>query len=96
MFELLSFFRYLLHLYYWVVIASIVLSWLLAFNVVNYSNPFVRSLWQAMNAVVEPVLAPIRRWLPNTGVLDLSPIVLLVGCVGIADFLIPFLIRMLA
>lgn len=93
MIELLGFIRYIVHLYIYVVIAAVVLSWLLAFNVINYSNPFVKSLWQAVNAVTEPFLAPIRRMLPSMGGLDLSPIVLLIACTGIADFLIPFLQR---
>ncbi len=93
MIELLGFIRYIVHLYIYVVIAAVVLSWLLAFNVINYSNPFVKSLWQAVNAVTEPFLSPIRRMLPSMGGLDLSPIVLLIACTGIADFLIPFLQR---
>lgn len=96
MFELLSFIRYVISLYTWVVIAAVVLSWLLAFNVVNYSNPFVRSLWQGFNAVTEPLLGPIRRRMPDTGSVDLSPVILLVACFGVADFLIPFLIRTIA
>ena len=96
MFELLSFIRYVISLYTWVVIAAVVLSWLLAFNVVNYSNPFVRSLWQGFNAVTEPLLGPIRRRMPDTGGVDLSPVILLVACFGVADFLIPFLIRTIA
>jgi YggT family protein len=68
-----------LDLYKWVVIAGVVLSWLLAFNVVNYSNNLVRSIWQAVNALTEPLLAPIRRFMPNLGGLDLSPVILLLG-----------------
>lgn len=94
--ELLLFIRYVINLYTWVVIASVVVSWLLAFNVINYSNPFVRSLWQALSAVTEPLLGPIRRRMPSTGGLDFSPIILLIACVGITDFLIPFLIRTIA
>jgi YggT family protein len=68
-----------LDLYKWVVIAGVVLSWLLAFNVVNYSNNLVRSVWQAVNALTEPLLAPIRRFMPNLGGLDISPVILLLG-----------------
>ena len=68
-----------LDLYKWVVIAGVVLSWLLAFNVVNYSNNLVRSIWQAVNALTEPLLAPIRRFMPNLGGLDISPVILLLG-----------------
>lgn len=93
--ELFGFIQLILHTYYYVVIAAVVLSWLLAFNVVNYSNPIVRTIWQAVSALTEPFLAPIRRSLPNMGGLDLSPIVLLLGVIGIADFFIPYLARTL-
>lgn len=69
----------LIDLYWWVVIASVVLSWLLAFGVVNSSHQFVRSLWQLFYAFTEPLLAPIRRVLPNTGAIDISPLILLIG-----------------
>ena len=69
----------ILNLYTWVIIASAVLSWLLAFNVVNYSNSVVRSIWTAIQAVTEPVFQPIRNRLPRTGAIDLAPIILLIG-----------------
>lgn len=96
MYELLSFLRYLIELYTWVVIAGVVLSWLMAFGVINAYNPFVRSLWQGLNAVTEPLLRPIRNMLPNLGAIDISPVVLLIACVGVKDFFIPFLMRTLA
>lgn len=69
----------ILNLYTWVIIISAVLSWLLAFNVINYSNNFVRSVWNGVNALTEPLLRPIRNRLPTMGALDISPIVLLLG-----------------
>ena len=66
-----------LELYTWVIIAVAILSWLIAFNVINVHNDLVRAVWNALNAVTEPVLRPIRQLLPNMGGLDLSPIVLL-------------------
>ena len=68
-----------LNLYTYVVIAGAILSWLLAFNVVNYSNDLVRMIWQTINALTEPLLGPIRARLPNLGGVDISPIVLLLG-----------------
>jgi YggT family protein len=65
-----------LQLYWWVVIAMIILSWLISFNVVNTRNQFVDQVWRVLNALTAPVLNPIRRMLPNMGGLDLSPIVL--------------------
>jgi YggT family protein len=68
-----------LNLYTWVIVASAVLSWLLAFNVVNYSNGLVRSIWSTLQALTEPVLRPIRDRLPRMGALDISPIILLLA-----------------
>ncbi|HVB89870.1 MAG TPA: YggT family protein [Beijerinckiaceae bacterium] len=66
-----------LQLYTWVIIAVAVLSWLLAFNVINYHNDLVRSLWGGLNAITEPLLRPIRNVLPQMGGLDISPVILL-------------------
>lgn len=62
-----------------VVIVQFVLSLLLSFNVVNFNTPVVSALWQALNAILEPLLGPIRRRMPHTGAIDFSPIVLLLG-----------------
>ncbi|MCZ8096439.1 MAG: YggT family protein [Burkholderiales bacterium] len=66
-----------LDIYVWIIIASAVLSWLIAFNVINMRNDFVRMIYNSVYQLTEPVLAPIRRRLPNMGGLDISPIVLL-------------------
>lgn len=66
-----------LQLYVWVLIAAAVLSWLVAFNVVNPYNSFVRSVGEFLYRITEPVLAPIRNRLPSMGGLDLSPMVLI-------------------
>jgi len=68
-----------LNLYTWVVILGAILSWLIAFGVVNIRNDLVRAAWNLFLALTEPFLRPIRNFLPNTGGLDLSPIVLLLG-----------------
>lgn len=61
------------------VICQFVLSLLISFNVVNTHNPFVSSLWTATNALLDPLLRPIRRLMPDTGAIDFSPMVLLLG-----------------
>jgi YggT family protein len=66
-----------LNLYWWVIIVMAVMSWLLAFDVINMRNDLVRSIWNASNALTEPVLRPIRRILPPIAGMDISPIVLL-------------------
>ncbi|MEO1694200.1 MAG: YggT family protein [Pseudomonadota bacterium] len=89
MIELLAFIQYLITLYVYVILASVIFSWLIAFNVINPSNQFVRTLWQTLDAVTEPVLRPIRRMLPSMGGLDLSPLVLLLGLFFIQSVVIP-------
>ncbi len=66
-----------LNLYTWVVIAGAILSWLIAFGVVNIRNEVVRAIWNLFLALTEPFLRPIRNFLPNTGGVDISPIILL-------------------
>ncbi len=83
MVRLLDFVSYLIGLYMWLVIAAVVLSWLIAFSVINAYNPFVRSLWQALTALTEPLLRPIRRLLPDLGGIDISPMILLLLCLGV-------------
>ena len=68
-----------LQLYTWLVIAAAILSWLVAFNVVNARNDVVRAVWDFLYRVTEPALRPIRRILPNLGGVDVSPIILLLG-----------------
>jgi YggT family protein len=62
-----------------IVIVQFVLGLLIAFNVVNMSNQFVAAIWTALNALLNPMLQPIRRILPNTGAVDFSPLVLIIG-----------------
>jgi YggT family protein len=66
-----------LNLYVYVIILTAVLSWLVAFNVVNMYSDVVRSIWNVLNALTEPVLRPLRRLIPSFGGLDISPVVLL-------------------
>jgi YggT family protein len=89
MHELLGFISYLITLYTYVVIAGVIMSWLMAFNVVNPYNPFVRSVWQALNAVTEPLLRPIRRMMPDLGGIDVSPVILLLGCYFVQVVVLP-------
>jgi YggT family protein len=72
-----------LNLYWWVIVISAVLSWLIAFNVVNYRNQVVAQVDTTLKALTEPVLAPIRRRMPNLGAVDISPIIVLLGIIFI-------------
>ncbi|MFC3639296.1 MULTISPECIES: YggT family protein [Camelimonas] len=66
-----------LEIYTWLIIASAILSWLVAFNVMNVRNDFVRAIWTFLERVTEPALRPIRNILPNLGGVDVSPVILL-------------------
>jgi YggT family protein len=79
------------NLVWWLILASVIMSWLFAFNIVNVQNPTVRQIANGLSRLTEPLLAPIRRILPNLGGLDLSPIVLLLGL----EFLRRFVIEMM-
>jgi len=70
---------YLISIVIILVIVQFVLSLLIAFNVVNMQNDFVVAIYRAVNALLDPILSPIRRIMPNTGSIDFSPLVLIVG-----------------
>ncbi len=89
MIELLRFISYLITLYTYVVIAAVVFSWLVAFNVINPHNNFVRAIWQGLNALTEPLLRPIRRLMPDLGGIDISPIILLLACMFVQTVVLP-------
>jgi YggT family protein len=66
-----------LQIYIWLLIAAAVLSWLIAFNVVNTRNPVVASVGEFLYRITEPVLRPIRNMMPNLGGIDVSPVILI-------------------
>lgn len=67
----------IIDIYFWIVIITAVLSWLIAFNVVNPRSPVVGRIWDMLVRLTEPALQPIRRILPNLGGIDISPVILL-------------------
>jgi YggT family protein len=68
-----------LQIYEFIVVAMVIMSWLIGFNVINIRNDLVRSIWTMLNALTEPVLGPIRRVMPGLGSIDISPIILFLG-----------------
>jgi YggT family protein len=75
----------------WIIIAEVILSWLVAFNVINTNNEFVRTLLRALDRITEPMLRPIRRILPDLGGIDLSPMVLILALI-LVQRLVPALV----
>ena len=68
----------ILSVLWFLMIAHIIMSWLINFQVLNLRQPLVATLWDGLNRMLEPIYAPVRRLLPNTGGLDLAPLVIFV------------------
>ncbi|MEN9895053.1 MAG: hypothetical protein RIR97_905 [Pseudomonadota bacterium] len=79
MIALLNTVIYALEIYKWIIIGSAIFSWLYAFRVINTSNGFVNGLGRFFYGVTEPVLRPIRRFLPDLGGVDISPIIVFIA-----------------
>jgi YggT family protein len=80
-------------LYVWLLIASAVLSWLVAFNVVNTRHPIVSAIGNFLYQVTEPVLRPIRSIMPNLGGIDISPVILIIVLFFIRNLLFEYFPR---
>lgn len=80
-----------LEMFSWMIIASAVLSWLIAFNVINMRNDFVRAVCQGLYRITEPVMRPLRRVLPYMGGVDLSPIVVLLAIMFIEKVIVYYI-----
>lgn len=69
----------LINLAIWIIIAQAVMSWLVAFNVINRHSEFVGQLWHSLNRLTDPVYRPIRRFMPDLGGIDLTPLVVIIA-----------------
>ena len=85
----------LLNLYFYIILASVIISWLIGFNVINGANPYVRQIGYALHRLTEPLLGPIRRVLPDLGGLDISPIILLLGLQFIQYLIVYYAARLM-
>ena len=79
LFTLIQIIELLTNVLVMLIIVQFVIGLLFAFNVINSSNQFLMSVYSAINSLLEPVLGPIRRVMPNTGAIDFSPLVLIIG-----------------
>tara|TARA_E500000178_G_C16471509_1_gene508913 strand:- start:98 stop:388 length:291 start_codon:yes stop_codon:yes gene_type:complete len=89
--SVLILFDNVINLYIWVLIIHVVISWLVAFNVLNTSNRFVYSLLDVSHKLTNPPLDYIRRFLPNLGSIDISPVVLILGLMFLRNLVFEFL-----
>nr|WP_138468486.1 YggT family protein [Poseidonocella sp. HB161398] len=83
----------ILSVVFFVMIVHIIMSWLINFNVLNLSQPLVYQIWDGLNRLLDPLYRPIRRILPDTGALDLAPLVVFIGIIALRDIIIPGLAR---
>lgn len=74
---------------FFIMIIHIIMSWLISFQVLNLHQQFVVQIWYGLNRLLEPIYAPIRRLMPNTGPLDLSPLVAFIILISLRDFILP-------
>jgi YggT family protein len=95
MIELLQFISYLLTLYVYILVASAILSWLIAFNVVNTHNQVVATIADFLWRITEPVLRPIRNILPNLGGIDISPVIVILIIIFIQNVILPNIAKLL-
>lgn len=91
MIPILNTLMFALNIYIWILIANAIFSWLYAFNVINTRNQFVNMLGRAFYQMTEPVLRPIRRFMPDLGGVDISPIVLILIIYLIQQIIIYYL-----
>ncbi len=80
-------------IYWYIILATVVISWLTSFNIINNSNPYVRQIARALYKLTEPVLGPIRRVLPDLGGLDFSPVIVLFGLQFLKQFIAYYLLK---
>ena len=78
----------LLDVLWYLIVVQVVMSWLVNFGILNMSQPFIIQIWSSINRLLEPIYRPVRNFLPNTGGLDIAPLVVIIGIVVIRIILI--------
>jgi YggT family protein len=86
---LLQIAQLLLNIVWWIIVVQAILSWLVAFNIINTHSDLVRTVWTALGRMTEPLYRPIRRVLPDFGALDLSPMIVLLIVYILGEIVIP-------
>ncbi|MEC3859746.1 YggT family protein [Mesobacterium sp. TK19101] len=79
----------ILNVAFFVMIMHIIMSWLINFQVLNLRQPLVAQIWDGLNRLLEPIYRPIRNILPNTGALDLAPLVAFLILISLRDYILP-------
>ena len=81
--------KLILDVAFFIMIAHIIMSWLINFQVLNLRQQFVASIWEGLNRLLEPIYQPIRNILPDTRPLDLAPLVAIIIVISLRDFILP-------
>ena len=84
----------LLNILWWIIIIQAVMSWLIAFNVINTHNDFVGQLWHVLDRITEPLYRPFRRIMPDFGGIDLTPMVVLILLIILQGPVMTYLYRL--
>jgi YggT family protein len=79
MLSLIQILLLILDIVWFIILAHVIMSWLINFQVLNLHQQLVAQIWYGLNRILEPIYGPIRRFLPNMGGLDLTPLVVLIG-----------------
>ena len=77
----------IIDIYFYIILANVILSWLIAFNIINTYNQFVSTILYATKKLTDPLLDPLRRFIPNLGGIDVSPILLILLLLFVQDSL---------
>ncbi len=93
MLSILQILALLLDVAFFILLVHVIMSWLISFNVLNLRQPLVASIWDGLTRLLEPIYRPIRRMLPNTGALDLAPLVAFILIIICRDILLPNIAR---
>src|SRR5580704_8411101 len=88
--------HYLIQAVIWIIIANAIMSWLIAFDVINMRNATARQVVRFLDAVTRPLLKPFRRFIPTLGGIDVSPVILIILLEATDQALLPALVRWLA
>lgn len=84
--------RLILDVVFFIMIAHVIMSWLISFQVLNLGQQFVAQIWAGLNRLLAPIYEPIRRILPDTRPLDLAPLVAIIIVLSLRDFILPELL----
>ena len=88
-FAILQIISILLNVAITVIIVQAIMSWLLAFNVINLQNDIVRAIWTTLDALTAPIYNPIRKIMPDFGAIDLTPMIVIIGIIILQDAILP-------